>query len=89
MDGAVVRVVDESLTGASVRDSLTASVDESSKEACAIFLRTMARGGFARSTPLRIGTRDVQCYGSCADDELRIVGVIDPVTAAPFCASFA
>ena len=83
-DGAVVRVVDESLTGARVRDSLPASVDESSKEACAIFLRTLARGGFARSTPLRIGTRDVQCYGSCADDELRIIGVIDPVAAAPF-----
>ncbi|HYK02136.1 MAG TPA: HAMP domain-containing sensor histidine kinase [Thermoanaerobaculia bacterium] len=83
-DGAIVRLVDESLAGAAVRDSLSASVDESSKEACAIFLRTMARGGFSRSTPLRIGTRDVQCYGSCADGELRIVAVIDPNTAAPY-----
>lgn len=83
-DGAIVRVVDESLDGAAVRDSLPASVDESSKEACAIFLRTLTRGGFSRSTPLRIGTRDVQCYGSRADDELRIVAVIDPNTAAPY-----
>jgi signal transduction histidine kinase len=86
-DGAIVRVVDDSLAGAAVRDSLFASVDESSQEACAIFLRTMARGGFSRSTPLRIGTRDVQCYGSCADGELRIVAVIDPNTAAPYAES--
>ncbi|MEA2465664.1 MAG: hypothetical protein QOJ98_3411 [Acidobacteriota bacterium] len=82
--GAVVRVVDESLAGAAVRDSLSASVDVSSSEACAIFLRTMAHGGFSRSTPLRIGTRDVQCYGSCAGGELRIVAVIDPNTSAPY-----
>jgi signal transduction histidine kinase len=83
-DGAIVRVVDGSLAGAAVHDSLSASVNESSKEACAIFVRTVARGGFARSTPLRIGSRDVQCYGSCADDELRIVAVLDPNTAAPY-----
>jgi hypothetical protein len=44
----------------------------------------IARGGFARSTLLRIGSRDVQCFGFCDRDELRIVGVIDPLAAAPF-----
>jgi signal transduction histidine kinase len=83
-DGAIERVVDQSLAGAPLHDSLAASVDESSREACTIFVNTVARGGFARSTPLRIGTRDLQCYGSCADRELRIVAVVDPLSAAPY-----
>lgn len=86
-DGAIVRVVQATLEGASVRDSLCTSADASSTEACALFLRSTTRGGFARSTPLRIGTRDVQCFGHCVDDELQIVGVLDPATAGAFAES--
>lgn len=86
-DGTIVRVVQSSLEGASVRESLRASVDPSSAEACALFLRSAARAGFARSTPLRIGTRDLQCFGRFANDELLVVGVLDPATAAAYAQS--
>ncbi|HEX2059887.1 MAG TPA: HAMP domain-containing sensor histidine kinase [Thermoanaerobaculia bacterium] len=81
-DGAIESVVLATLDGAELRESLPASVDASSSEACALFLRVAARGGFARSTPLRIGTRDVHCFGHCREDVLHVVGVIDPATAA-------
>lgn len=86
-DGAIEWVVRATLEGAELRESLQASVDASSSEACALFLRSVGRGDFARSTPLRIGTRDVHCFGQCRDDVLRIVGVIDPATAAAFAES--
>jgi signal transduction histidine kinase len=86
-DGAIVRVVQSTLEGAAVRDSLCASVDASSTEACEVFLRSTTRGGFARSTPLRIGTRDVQCFGDCVNDELHVIGVLDPATAGAFAES--
>lgn len=86
-NGAIERVVTSTLEGAEVRDSLCASVDASSSEACALFLKSATRGGFARSTPLRIGSRDVHCFGFCDDDELKIVAVIDPLTAGPFAES--
>ncbi|HEX8617638.1 MAG TPA: HAMP domain-containing sensor histidine kinase [Thermoanaerobaculia bacterium] len=83
-DGTIVRVVLASLSGAPVRESLLASVEPASLGACTIFLNSMNRGALARSTPLRIGTRDVHCYGYGSDDELRIIAVIDPTAAAPF-----
>lgn len=83
-DGKLLRVVRTMLDGVTLRDPFCASVSESASEACALFVHSIARGGFARSTPLRIGSRDVQCFGSCANGETRIVGVIDPIAAAPF-----
>jgi signal transduction histidine kinase len=87
-EGAVRRVVRATLAEAHVGSSLGESVHERSREACAMFLRGIARGGFARSAPLRIGMRDVHCFGLCrpsaGSDELRVVGVIDPLDAAPF-----
>ncbi|HYH08899.1 MAG TPA: HAMP domain-containing sensor histidine kinase [Thermoanaerobaculia bacterium] len=83
-DGAIAHVAAASLEGAELRASLHASVDPSSAEACTLFLRSVSRGGFGRSTPLRIGTRDVHCFGLCRNDVIRIVGVIDPATAAQF-----
>lgn len=70
------------LEGAPVAMSFCDSVDESAAEACRIFVRGLTRGGFARSTPLRIGTRDVHCFGLGDTNALRIVGVIDPAAAA-------
>ncbi len=84
LDGKVLLVVRAMLEGLALRDSLCASVSEATREACSLFVRSIARGGFARSTPLRIGSRDVQCFGFCEDDRLRIVGVIDPIAGAPF-----
>ncbi|HEX8409308.1 MAG TPA: HAMP domain-containing sensor histidine kinase [Thermoanaerobaculia bacterium] len=80
-DGAVTRVV-ATLEGAPIAASFCDSVDESGAEACRVFLRSLARGGFARSTPLRIATRDVHCFGLGDATGLRIVGVIDPAAAA-------
>ena len=80
-DGAVSQVV-ATLEGADISPSFCDLVDESSAEACRPFVRTLARGGFARSTPLRIGTRDVHCFGLGDASVLRIVGVIDPASAA-------
>ncbi|HEY0156541.1 MAG TPA: HAMP domain-containing sensor histidine kinase [Thermoanaerobaculia bacterium] len=81
-DGTVRKLVLSNLTGADPGESLCASVDAASTEACAIFLRSAARAGFARSMPLRLGTRDVHCFGLCADDELRVVAVVDLHVAA-------
>lgn len=86
-DGAIVRVVAATLEGVMVRDSLCASVDASSADACALFLRSVERGGLARSTPLRLGTRDVHCFGLRGADVVRIVAVLDPNTAAAFASS--
>lgn len=83
-DGTICEIVAGTLSGAILRASLPASVDATSREACAVFLESVARGGFARSTPLRIGTRDVHCFGYRNDDRLNIVSVVDPLTAAPF-----
>lgn len=83
-DGALRRIVRATLPGIELRDTFCDSVADSARDACALFLGSIARGGFARSTPLRIGSRDVQCFGFCDNDELRIIGVIDPITGAPF-----
>jgi signal transduction histidine kinase len=85
--GTIERVVIATLEGAELRESLQASVDATSLEAAEIFLKSIARGGFGRSTPLRIGTRDVHCFGLCKDDDVRVVGVIDPASAAAFAES--
>jgi signal transduction histidine kinase len=81
-DGAVRQVVSAAIEGAAFAESLCGSVDPSSSEACEIFIHSAARAGFARSTPLRLGTRDVHCFGLCKDDALRVVAVIDPAAAA-------
>ena len=87
-DGEVQRVARSMLEGAPVGASLCDSVDPSSAEACRLFLRGVTRSGFARSTPLRIGTRDVHCFGLRGENEtLLIAGVIDPATAAAFAES--
>lgn len=86
--GDVRRIVRSTLAEAVIASSLSDSVSESSREAAAVFLRAVSRGGFARSVPLRIGMRDVHCFGIVQrqnDEELlRVVGVIDPLEAAPF-----
>ena len=81
--GAVQRVL-RALDGAEIGATLCESVDASSAEACRLFLRGVARGGFARSTPLRIGTRDVHAFGYCEGDTVHVAGVIDPLSAAAF-----
>jgi signal transduction histidine kinase len=83
-EGAVRDVVLSRLEGAEVGGSVCDSVDASSVEACTIFIRTAAREGFARSTPLRLGTRDVHCFAFCTNDELRIVAVVDITGAGEF-----
>ncbi|HEX7830721.1 MAG TPA: HAMP domain-containing sensor histidine kinase, partial [Thermoanaerobaculia bacterium] len=83
-DGSVRRIVRATLSGVDLRDPFCASVDAPSEDACATFIGSIARGGFARSTPLRLGSRDVQCFGFSDGDDLRIVGVIDPIAGAPF-----
>lgn len=80
-DGAIVRVVRASMSGVELGETFCGPA---SAEACMVFIRSIARGGFARSTPLRLGTRDVHCFGFCDNDQLRIVGVVDPIAAAPF-----
>jgi signal transduction histidine kinase len=82
--GDDVTIVRETLSGVDLRDSFAEAVDPASREACLVFLRSIARGGFARSTPLRIGTRDVQCFGFGTDDGLSIIGIINPMAAASF-----
>ncbi|HEX8252288.1 MAG TPA: HAMP domain-containing sensor histidine kinase [Thermoanaerobaculia bacterium] len=83
-DGSVQRVVLASLQGAAVRDSLCASADAASKQTCALFLRSVDNAGFSRSSPIRLGSRDVHCYGFCSNEDLFVVAVIDPANAAPF-----
>jgi two-component system sensor histidine kinase/response regulator len=86
-DGAIQSVITATLDGAEVRHSLCGSVEPPSSEACALFVKSVTRGGFARSTPLRIGSRDVHCFGLCRNDELKIVAVVDPLAAGPFAES--
>ncbi|HEX6096341.1 MAG TPA: HAMP domain-containing sensor histidine kinase [Thermoanaerobaculia bacterium] len=83
-DGSVRELVAAELEGAQLGATLGESVDESSQEAARLFLRGVVRGGFARSTPLRIWTRDAHCFGMRDGDALRIVAVIDPASAAAF-----
>ena len=86
--GEVRRVVRSTLAEAAIAASLADSVSEGSLEAAAVFIRALSRGEFARSMPLRIGMRDVHCFGLMQrerDEEIiRVVGVIDPLEAAPF-----
>jgi signal transduction histidine kinase len=63
-------------------------VAPSSAEACSAFLTGIRSGGFARAS-LRIGNRDVHCFGWCERGVIRIVAVIDPITAAAAAASLA
>jgi len=83
-DGRVLRVVRAALEGVVLHDSFCNAVADAARDACNVFLSSIARGGFARSTPLRIGSRDVQCFGMCINDELFVIGVIDPIAGAPF-----
>lgn len=87
VDGAVREVAAARLEGAQLGATLRESVDEASQDAARLFLRGTVRGGFARSTPLRIWTRDVHCFGLRDGDDLRIVAVIDPASAAAFAES--
>jgi len=85
--GDVRRVVRASLAEAAIASSLGDSVSESSRDAAAVFLRAVSRAGFARSVPLRIGMRDVHCFGILQpgkEGDIRVVGTIDPLEAAPF-----
>jgi signal transduction histidine kinase len=84
LDGSVREIVAATLEGAQLGASLRESVDEASQDAARLFLRTAARGNFARSTPLRIWTRDAHCFGMRDGDGVRIVAVIDPASAAAF-----
>jgi len=86
-DGLVLRVLRDTLEGARIGTSLPEAVDEASADACRLFLRSLARGGFTRSTPLRLWTRDVHGFGTGSGGELRIVLVIDPASAAAFAES--
>ncbi|MGZ5433338.1 MAG: sensor histidine kinase [Thermoanaerobaculia bacterium] len=86
-DGAVRAMVRTTLEGAQLGATLGQSVDETSQDAARLFLRSLARGGLARSTPLRIWTRDAHCFGLRDGDDLRIVAVIDPASAAAFAES--
>lgn len=86
-DGTEVRVVRTTMEGAELGMTFCAAVDESTADACAMFLRSLAHGGLSRSTPLRIGTRDVHCFGISDAQELHILAVIDPATAADFAES--
>ncbi len=85
--GEVRHVARAMLEGAPVQASLCDSVDPASFDACRLFLRGAARGGFARSTPLRIGNRDVHCFGMSSGGTILVAGVIDPSTAAAFAES--
>ncbi len=87
VDGTVREIVAARLDGAQLGATLRESVDEASQDAARLFLRGTVRGGFARSTPLRIWTRDVHCYGLRDGDDLRIIAVIDPASAAAFAES--
>lgn len=87
IDGAVRAIVRTTLEGAQLGATLRESVDETSQDAARLFLRGLARGGLARSTPLRIWTRDAHCFGLRDGDDLRIVAVIDPASAAVFAES--
>jgi signal transduction histidine kinase len=86
-DGAVIEVVVATLESARLGATLRESIDEASQDAARLFLRSIARGGFARSTPLRIWTRDAHCFGIRDGDAVRVVAVIDPITAAAFAES--
>ena len=83
-DGTIVDVPLATLDGVPVGATLCGSVETATADACRLFLGSIARGGYARSIPLRIGTRDVQCFGSCREDLVRIVAVIDPSAGAAF-----
>jgi signal transduction histidine kinase len=83
-DGVVQRVARDMLEGAPIGGTLCDSVDETTRDACRLFLQGVSRGGFARSTPLRIGTRDVHCFGLRDGDVISVAGVIDPAMAAAF-----
>ena len=83
-DGAVQTVARDMLEGAPIGGTLCDSVDASTRDACRLFLQGVSRGGFSRSTPLRIGTRDVHCFGLRDGDVVVVAGVIDPATAAAF-----
>jgi signal transduction histidine kinase len=82
-DGTVREVVRASLTGAMVASTLCGSVDEASRDSCRLFLRSLSRGTLARSTPVRVGTRDIHFFGLGE----RIVGVVNPLSGAAFAAS--
>lgn len=84
LDGTVREIAAATLDGAQLGASLGESVDEASQDAARLFLRSAARGHFARSTPLRIWTRDAHCFGIRDGDDLRVVAVIDPASAAAF-----
>ncbi|MDQ3283847.1 MAG: HAMP domain-containing histidine kinase [Acidobacteriota bacterium] len=85
-EGAVQRVA-ATLEGAPITESLDTSVDRSSRDACAVFLHSVKRSGFARSMPLRIGSRDVHCFALLQEAQMTVVGVIDPSIAGAFAKS--
>lgn len=82
--GRIVSAPVQTVEGSAVSGVLCEAVDTSTAETCRVFLSTIRRGGLTRSTPLRIGSRDLHCFGSCRNDVLRVVAVIDPASAAPF-----
>lgn len=84
IDGEVRRVERSTLEGARPGATFCDCAADTSQTECNSFLQSLRRGGFARSTPLRMGTRDVHCFGIGDANGLRIVAVIDPATAASF-----
>lgn len=82
--GHVERHVLSTIEGASLDGTLCGCVTDATRDACGVFVRSVVSRGFARSMPLRIGNRDVHGFGSCEDDLLYVVLVVDPVGAAPF-----
>ncbi|HEY0141967.1 MAG TPA: HAMP domain-containing sensor histidine kinase [Thermoanaerobaculia bacterium] len=84
VEGRVRREVVTMLPGATLDGTLCGCVADATRDACSIFLRAIASRGFARSMPLRAGSRDVHGFGSCEDDLLYVVLVVDPSTAASF-----
>ena len=84
LEGRVQREVVKTLPGASIDGTLCGCVDDATREACGTFIRATVRGGFARSMPLRVGSRDVHGFGSCENDLISVVLVVDPTSAATF-----
>jgi signal transduction histidine kinase len=86
-DGSIRRIARATLDGAALRNSFCDSVSTSSGAECRLFVASLRHGGFSHSAPLRIGERDVHCFGSGDPAGLRIVCVADPDHAAAFAAT--
>jgi signal transduction histidine kinase len=80
--GDVRTVVVSTLEDGAVAGSLFACLETASLNPCSLFLQAVTTNGFARSTPLRLGTHTLHAFGFRGADALQIVAVIDPGDAA-------